>query len=192
MIKILALLVLGYANATFSANNAFVDFFTPLQSLRADFTQNTYNENGALISTTSGLFAFKRPQQLLWHTLNPNEQILLLDNNQLWLIDIEIEQSNQLPIDKINQSPLYWLINPPKSLTNTPNFTHQSGGIDWYQTAQKSSQYQQLQFGFKNGQLYAISLRNKLGQNVVIVFDKLSVNTDINPKVFEIDVNPVL
>lgn len=194
MIKVLILLLLCYAKIAFSvSNNAFIDFLLPLQSLRAEFVQTTYNDNNIAINTKSGTLTFKRPKQLLWRTLIPNEQILLFNNNQLWLLDVEIEQSNQLPLDKIEQSPLYWLITSPKNLANIPNFSHQStDGIDWYQTSQHSPQYQQLKFGFKNQILHAILLKNALEQTVSVVFNKVSINPDISPKVFAIDLDPSL
>lgn len=190
MIKTLILLGLCYAPAAFGASNLFVDFFSPLHSLQAEFTQKTYNENGALINTASGLLFFKRPKQLLWHTLSPNEQILLMNNNALWLIDVEIEQSQQLSLDKINQSPLYWLINKPKSLADIPSFEYQHAGIDWYQTLRNSPQYRQLKFGFKDKILNTILLQNLLDQTVVVVFDKMSINSDIAQEVFEINIDP--
>lgn len=193
MIRIFILLILFYTNLALSAgNNSFIDFFSSLESLRTEFTQNTYNDNNELISTTSGILTFKRPNQLLWHTLSPNEQILLLNNNQLWLIDVEIEQSNLLPLNIINQSPLYWLITKPQSLTNIPNFATLRAGINWYQTSQSSPQYRQLQFGFKDKTLYAISLKNPLDQKVVVVFDKLNINIEILSEVFEINTDPIL
>ena len=175
MIKYLALLVLFWANTAFSiTSNKFSHFFNALTSLQADFIQTTYNDKGALINTASGSFIFNRPKQFRWHTTTPNEQILLLNNNELWLIDVELEQAGLQKSQDLSQTPLYWLINKPNTIKNIPTFSHQQDGVDWYKANSHSSQYQQLIFGFKDKALHAISLKNF---SVVCGIDRRQFNT---------------
>jgi len=183
MIKTLAALSIFWANAAFSANQQFSDFFNSLESLKANFTQTTYSDTHSLLSTASGTLAFKRPQQLRWHTTQPNEQILLLNNNELWLIDTELEQASLQQIQDLSKTPLYWLINKPNSMNNPPTFSYKKKGVDWYTT-------QTLKFGFKEGLLYAISLKNEIDQTILISFDWLIVNPKINQKIFVLTLDP--
>jgi len=189
--KWVALLVLLWINTAISANNnQFDDFFNALESLSADFNQTTYSDTRVLLNNASGRFSFKRPQQLRWHTTKPNEQILLLNNNEFWLIDVELEQASLQVNQDLSQTPLYWLINKPESLTHTPKLSHRKDGIDWYQTNNPSTQHQQLLFGFKNKKLHAISLKNALEQIILIVFDKIVINAEIKPKTFMLKLGP--
>jgi len=191
MIRSLALLVLFWTNTALSTTNSqFSHFFNALDSLQADFIQTTYNDKGVLINTTSGSFIFNRPKQLRWHTITPNEQILLLNNNEIWLIDIELEQASLQKSKDLSQTPLYWLINKPNKIKNIPSFSHQQDGIDWYKTNSHSSQYQQLIFGFKDKALHAISLKNPLDQTISIVFEKALMNPAIKPKAFDLKLSP--
>jgi len=191
MIKILTLLILFWANTAFSTtNNQFSRFFNALTSLQADFIQTTYNDKVTLINTTSGSFVFNRPKQLRWHTIEPNEQILLLNNDDFWLIDIELEQASLQKSHDLSQTPLYWLINKPNTIKNVPKFSRREAGIDWYKAIQQSSQYQKLQFGFKGNKLYAISLKNSLDQTILIVFREASINQKIQPKTFDLKLDP--
>ncbi len=183
MIKILAVLSIFWANTALSTNHQFSDFFNSLESLKANFTQTTFNETGALIQTTSGTLAFQRPAQIHWHTTSPNEQILLLNNNELWLIDTELEQASLQQTQDLSQTPLHWLINKPNTLKNPPTFSYNKRGVDWYTT-------QTLKFGFKGGLLHAISFENELGQTILITFDQLNTQPNINPNIFKLRLDP--
>ena len=192
MIKSVVLLALFWANTVLSVpNNQFSDFFNTLESFSANFTQYTYSDTNALIHTTSGTFIFNHPKQLRWHTIIPNEQILLLNNNELWLVDVELEQASLQQTNDLSKTPLYWLVNKPNSLNNLPIFSHQQDGVDWYQVSKNSSQYQQLYFGFKDETLHTISLKNELEQTILVLFDQATINPTIKPQAFELNLDPV-
>ncbi len=186
-IKVFVLIGTLWANIAISGNsNQFFEFFNSVESLKANFSQTVYDEGFTLINSTSGSFAFQRPQKLLWHTKEPNDQILLLNNNELWQIDTELEQVVLQEKKDLSKTPLYWLINKPDSIENTPKFSHSEGGIDWYLAANAYSQ--PIEFGFIDGLLRAISLDNELGQIITITFDQLVVNPNITPKTFELNI----
>ncbi len=186
MTKILVVLSIFWANTALSANHQFSDFFNSLESLKANFTQTTYSDTHSLLSTTSGTLTFKRPQQLRWYTTQPNEQILLLNNDELWLVDTELEQASLQQIQDLSQTPLYWLINKPSTLQNLPIFSHQENHIDWYTT---NTLTQVLKFGFKDDLLHAISLKNELEQTVLIVFDQIDTKPNIEHGAFELRID---
>ena len=186
MTKILVVLSIFWANTALSANHQFSDFFNSLESLKANFTQTTYSDTHSLLSTTSGTLIFKRPQQLRWHTAQPNEQILLLNNDELWLVDTELEQASLQQIQDLSRTPLYWLINKPSTLQNLPIFSHQENHIDWYTT---NTLTQVLKFGFKDDLLHAISLKNELEQTVLIVFDQIDTKPNIEHGAFELRID---
>ncbi|WXU00524.1 MAG: Outer-membrane lipoprotein carrier protein [Catillopecten margaritatus gill symbiont] len=186
-LKILALISLLWSNTALSERNQFNDFFNSLESLESNFTQSIYAAGDIFISETSGKFIFQRPQQLRWHTTQPNDQVLLLNDNELWLIDTELEQAVLQKTQDFSKTPLYWLINKPNTLKNTPKYSHSEGGIDWYLANQST---QPLGFGFAGNELSTLSLENELDQTIYIVFNKMKVNAKINPKDFELNLNP--
>ena len=186
MTKILVVLSIFWANTALSANHQFSDFFNSLESLKANFTQTTNSDTHSLLSTTSGTLTFKRPQQLQWHTTQPNEQILLLNNDELWLIDTELEQASLQQIQDLSQTPLYWLINKPDTMQKPPVFSHRQEGVDWYTT---NTLTQVLKFGFKDDLLHAISLKNELEQTVLIVFDQIDTKPNIEHGAFELRID---
>ncbi len=183
MFKSILLCFLFLANGAI-ASNQFADFFNHLESLNANFIQQTYSNANVLIHTASGSLTFKRPKQLRWHVKNPEEQILLLNDNELWLIDIELEQASLQKIKNISKTPLHWLINKPDTLKNIPLFSHTEKGINWYTTGQNNT----LQFGFEDDLLKVVSKQNKLGQRILILFSKIVINPNIEAEVFELNI----
>jgi outer membrane lipoprotein carrier protein len=188
MIKIFILTIALWTNVALSERNQFAEFFNSVESLSANFSQTVYSDGFDLLSSTSGNFAFQRPQKLRWHTIKPSEQILLFNNdNELWQIDTELEQAILKKTKDLSKTPLYWLINKPRTLKNTPKFSHQIGGIDWYSA---KADKQALEFGFVGGLLNAIKLENELGQIITLTFDNLRVNPNIAQSVFALNLNP--
>ena len=180
MTKTLGLVIAFWVQTVFAnPANQFHEFFSQLEAISANFTQTIYNENNLALDTSSGTIVFKRPKQLFWHTKTPNEQILLLNNNELWFVDVELEQANLQQINDLKQTPLYYLINKPESIDNTPKFSYSKAGVNWY-----SSQDKQIQFGFKDQQLHAISTNNEFGQTIRVVFSQVNLAPSISPNTF--------
>lgn len=190
MIKFAVLLFSGFiATANAAVDNQFNHFFNALDSFSANFSQSSFDANQTLINTVTGSVLFARPKQLRWHITSPNEQILLLNNQQLWSIDIALEQA-VLQTSNISNTPLYWLINKPNTLAHSPVFSHQTNGVDWYQAPKTSPDYHNLLFAFKAGSLDAISLVNNLGQKIVIHFSQLKINPVFNSQAFQLNLDP--
>ena len=166
--------------------NQFKAFFTEFDSLSADFEQSRYDAAGLVLDTTTGHVQFQRPQQLLWQAHAPNQQTLLLNQDALWLIDFDLEQASLQNFNQLQETPLYWFINPPNAITNWPQYTATQGGLDWYTTEQKN----QLRFGFQDEVLRAISLNNALGQTLVLRLSKLTINPAIDQALFTLKINP--
>ncbi len=187
MIKFLSTLIFIFSNFSFAnSNHEFSNFFNSFERLSANFTQSTYSNTGVLLVSSSGTLLFKRPRQLIWHTLVPNKQILLLNNTELWLVDIELEQASLMQTTDLTQTPLYWLINRLSDISHTPQYTHTKDKIDWYSTQQAN----QLSFGFKNNTLQAITLNNELDQTILVTFDSVSINPNIEANAFELNLAP--
>ena len=179
-------LAIGFWTQFVTANpsNQFYNFFTQLETISANFTQTIYDDNNTVLDISSGALIFKRPRQLFWHTKTPNEQILLLNNKELWLVDVELEQANLQAIEDLAKTPLYYLINKPKLIKDMPKFSYSKAGIDWY-----SSPDRRIQFGFKNQQLYAISTTNDFGQTILITFDQIELAPNIQPNTFTLSLD---
>ncbi len=179
-----------WTGATLSAEHTqFQDFVDALNSLSAKFTQHTYDANNALIASTSGTLLFNRPRQLRWTIEHPSEQILLLNHDKLWFVDVELEQASLQSADSLTQTPLYWLLNASQKNRPVPTFAYHKHGIDWYRDTQNTDEYRHLMFAFEGKQLAGISLMNRLDQRLVVKFTQLEVNPRIAPEAFELNLS---
>jgi chaperone LolA len=168
-----------------TANAEFSDFFNSFETLSADFTQQTYGDSNRLLTKTSGHLYFKRPASFIWQTDTPIEQTLLLNNNELWLVDTELEQASRSDMSNLNNTPLYWLVNRPEQLKSLPQYDHNESGVNWYKTNQEN----QLSFGFHNNKLSSLRLINQLGQRIHVIFSALTLNPKLGENTFVLDLN---
>ena len=185
MSRILAILAVCYLNITYAqTDNEFESFFNSVESISANFKQSTYDEHKQLLASSSGSLVFKRPNQLIWNIDIPNKQKLIINNQDSYLIDYDLEQAVKQQINNLDSTPLYWLINKPNTLKNMPKFSHKALNISWY----KTDNQQNIAFGFQNNKLLAINLKNELEQIVVLKFEDLTTNQIIKSSTFNLDI----
>ena len=158
--------------------NDFSQFFSSFDTLSADFHQTLLDAQDRQLEVSQGRLLFARPSYLRWETTRPSQQVLLLNEQQLYLIDYELEQVSQRSLDNKDNTPIYWLSHAPDALENLPQYSHSREGIDWYQANEH------LYFGFKNTQLSAIRHTNSLAQSIVIELDNVVVNPEVSTSVF--------
>lgn len=190
MIKFIILFIVFISTTNATTQTQFYRFFAELNSLSAHFTQSIYNADGSLINTTSGTVLLQKPQQLRWHTSPPDEQILLLDNQQLWLVDVALEQAILKDANALKQTPLYWFINQGDTLQNSIEFAYQQENLSWYRAKTETPDYHHLLFAFSKNRLHTISLVNRLKQKIIIVFNQLKINPKLDEDAFNLALKP--
>lgn len=82
------------------------DYYNKLNSFGADFTQILEHKESGSKVTRNGKFAFQKPLSVFWQTQKPNEEILVINESEIWdyLPDEEIayRYSPQLVQDSHN------------------------------------------------------------------------------------------
>ncbi len=164
----------------FSVSNAqandFARFFSAFESLSADFHQVLLDAQNRQLESSQGKLIFVRPGRLRWQTTNPSQQVLLLNEQQLYLIDHELEQVSQRSLETMDNTPIYWLARSPETLEVLPEYSHSHQDIDWYRASE------QLSFGFQAGRLHAIRHTNALEQTVLVRLDNLLIDPEVDPQ----------
>lgn len=145
--------------------NDFEDFFSKVESFRADFTQEI---NG---KTTSGVLYFSRPKLLKWHTTKPDEIVLLLNDKQITYYDVWLQSANIVSYKKHNLIEI--ITTNPKNLAQLPKFIVSKNNINYYEL-------DEIFFGFKNSILQEIISNNNLGQEIYVRLDNLQQNIDLS------------
>lgn len=169
-----ALIVVSILSVSGARANDFANFFASFETLSADFHQTLLDAQNRQLETSQGQLLFARPEHLRWETTHPTQQVLLLNNQQLYLIDYDLEQVSQRSLENMGGTPLYWLAHSPETLEALPEYSHSHEGIDWYRANE------QLSFGFQEARLHAIRHTNDLAQTILIQLDNLIINPEID------------
>lgn len=173
----LSLLTLAFVFGIAKAQaNDFARFFASFESLSADFHQVLLDAQNRPLESSQGQLIFVRPGGLRWQTDSPSQQVLLLNNQQLYLIDYELEQVSQRSLETVDNTPIYWLARSPETLETLPEHSHSHQGIDWYRAGEH------LSFGFQAARLHSIRHTNGLAQTILVQLDNLVIDPEIDPQ----------
>lgn len=70
----------------------FVDFFSNLNTLQADFDQQVLDGNRQLLQSSKGHMWIQRPGRFRWNYESPYRQQLVADGTHFWSYDEDLEQ----------------------------------------------------------------------------------------------------
>ncbi|MBU24701.1 MAG: outer membrane lipoprotein carrier protein LolA [Gammaproteobacteria bacterium] len=89
----------------------------PYQSFSAEFKQSTLDQKGAPINQMTGELSIASPSIFYWKTYPPFSQVIVADNEVLWIFDEDLYQVQVRPIDDaITASPAAILTGGPDTL----------------------------------------------------------------------------
>lgn len=171
-------------------------FVRSARSGRADFTQvvTAPGKNGEAprTKTSTGTFAFSRPNRFRFNYTKPFEQSIVADGQTLWLYDVDL---NQVTARKQSQvlgaTPAALIASSPDLATLKKDFTLEaiadSDGRQWVQATPRvrDGQLHTVKVGFRGEALEALDILDSFGQRSVITFSKLELNSAIPADTFQ-------
>lgn len=80
------------------------------QAFAADFSQSVTDRNGVELSSSTGRLALRRPQQLMLHTITPDEIYLYTLGDGVYYFDAFVNQLSILPLSALTSSPFALLL----------------------------------------------------------------------------------
>ncbi len=180
-----------WANAQTSedADQRLNQFFEQVTTFEADFVQQVFGEDGALIQRSEGILKLKRPGRFLWEYLKPSPQLILADGNNLWIYDAELEQASIKGIDEaLGAAPIVLLTeNRPLSENFDIQDTGAREGLEWTQLTPhtQDTEFSQIEFGMDGINIVQMELHDQFGQKTVIRFENSRTNVGIPDSKFE-------
>ena len=187
----LCLLCLAATTPVFAVEGARADlnrFSENVQNLSASFEQQVFDDTGSALDAASGTLALARPNRFRWDYLEPEEQRIVADGDNIWIYDVELEQVSVRPqsFDE-QQSPLAVLLDVA-SLDQQFN-TEDRGekdGANWLRLTPKSedAEFAHVDLGFRDHQLARMVMVDIVGQRTEIVFQDWKRNTTLPPATF--------
>lgn len=104
---LLCVAMIGMANA--SDKESLQKEVLSYQAVKADFAQTVTKNDGSVLSNSTGYLALKRPDHLMMHTLDPDEQVLFTKGNVVVFYDPFVEQASLYDKKDLYSSPFLLL-----------------------------------------------------------------------------------
>ena len=175
------------------------------QSGRAQFVQvvsspaktDEQGKTTQKIKTSSGQFAFARPQHFLFEYKKPQAQTLLADGQSLWTIDFDLGQATSRSQNGVLAStPVALVATASSRAALEKEFSLQEAaatadGLQWVQATPKAkdSTLALVRMGFKaNGnqvELAALEMTDAFGQQSKMQFSQFEVNPTLDKSLFK-------
>lgn len=178
----LPMLLLVAVAAHADALDTLRDFVRDVKSGRATFTQQLTSADGQKKRTSSGSFAFERPNRFRFEYAKPFEQLIVSDGQKVWVYDVDLNQVTQRRLSQaLGATPAALLagaaLDKEFELTALPS----QGGIDWVQALprQKDGAFQSMRIGFRGKELAAVEILDSFGQRSRLDFSQYEANAAI-------------
>ncbi|MCE2909702.1 MAG: outer membrane lipoprotein chaperone LolA [Betaproteobacteria bacterium] len=168
-------------------------FVRDTRSGQAQFTQTVTSPDGQRRRTSSGEFAFARPDRFRFVYRKPFEQTLVSDGRKVWLHDPDLNQVSSRALGQaLASTPAALLaggaLEPAFSLSPEPS----AEGLDWVRATPQARDgaFQWMRVGFRGNELAVIEVQDGFGQRTRLAFTRFEANVAVPPERFRFVVPP--
>lgn len=163
-------------------------FLTGMQSLQASFEQSVLDPQQRLAARSQGVFYMQRPGRFRWDYSEPDEQQIIADGRQIWLLDPELEQvSVQTQSTALQGTPAMFLIggDPVEKHFEVIDIGD-SQGFAWVELIprDKESQFVRVLLAFQDNLLQRMEMTDTFGQITRFQFYDIQQNPTLEPSLF--------
>lgn len=168
---------------------------------QAHFQQTVRDANGDIIDQSTGKIRLARPHQLRWDIIEPFEQTLIVNEQQFFQYDSDIDQLIIEPLsDQLSAMPVLllsgnaeaiasqFIVSNIKAVTaHAADKNLPSRQLFNLKPIANDGLFEMLSLEFKGGVLQAISILDDMQQNSRFEFTGIDINTVIADSLFVLD-----
>ncbi len=189
MKKLLAAAALAVASIAAHADavDTLKTFVREVKSGTAAFTQTVTSPDGAKKKTSSGTFAFERPNRFRFAYTKPFEQTIVADGQKVWIYDADLNQVSSRRITQaLGATPAAILAGGDLDQAFELSALPTKDGIVWAEAKPraKDGAFQSVHVGFRGQTLSAIEIVDAFGQRSLLEFSEWMPNASIPPETF--------
>ena len=174
-------------------------FLRDVGSAQADFTQVVTSPSRAgeatpRRKTSTGQFAFMRPDRFRFDYRKPFAQTIVADGQMLWLHDIDLNQvTARRQQEALGSTPAALIASGGDLSALREAFELKAApaqdGLDWVEALPrgKDGQLKRVRLGLKQGQLSVLDIEDGLGQRSVITFTQWQSNAGLKAADFRFE-----
>jgi outer membrane lipoprotein carrier protein len=185
------LVTLSFAHAAFATPaQDLTEILNKIHSLNGNFNQTIFDTKHKVLQKSEGSMALIRPGKFRWEVKKPLNQLLIANDQSLWIYDPDLQQ---VTIHKITSAargtPAFLLSQTNSDLEKdfqVQTMKPPTPQEQWFLLIPKSKDnaFDRLQLGFSQGTIRAMNLEDNLGHTTVIEFQKMQVNTSLPTSLF--------
>lgn len=160
-----------------------------LHSLQANFKQTIRSADDRILQQSTGTMALQRPGKFRWMVEDPNKQLIIANNDKLWIYDEDLSQLTIQSVAKSKNTPAFLLSDNNQNILKKFSITKIKLGETeaqgfLLQPRQKDSLFTSLQLIFKQNVLSQIIMTDGLDQTTTIKFSKSKANAELAAQIF--------
>ena len=188
-------LVGGVASAeTSSPATELAKLLSPIQRLKAEFTQTVVGARRDLVQSSEGYLRIARPQQFKWVSLTPYPQTIVTVGDKLYVYDPDLRQVQVKRLDQaLAGTPALVLLGTSDDIAAQFDVTREEAehGLQ-FALAPKNPEavYTEIRMTFIAKRLDRIEIVDSLGQVTDVNFRNLEINGPLAADEFEFSIPP--
>ncbi len=171
-----------------SASDDLKNLLNNVKTMQASFTQTIYDNRGKAVETSNGTMSMERPGKFRWQVTKPIPQLIIANQNKLWVYDPDLEQVTIRKLEKATgDTPALLLSHVDAELDKSYDVkTSSDPGLKWFVLLPKDKEgmFEQIKLGFSNQQVQQMELKDHLGHDTRIKFNNIRTNADLANTLF--------
>lgn len=185
-IALSGLLLTNQARAT-GDDQSLRDYLATMTGFTAKFAQTVYDEQQQVLQRSSGEVAIKRPGKLRWQVEMPDEELLIANDDVLWLYSPFLEQVSIYSLsDAIGQSPFMLLTSDDPSVWNDYQITSNDAGYKIVSNTPTTVAW--LQVNISAEQIRSIDMQDTAGKVTRFELSDFKAGAPAGEQLFQFDI----
>lgn len=176
------------ASADEAALASFIKKLEQMDSMQANFVQTTRDKRNNVLQELKGTLLVAKPGKMRWQTEAPYAQLVVSDNQSVWMYDEDLEQVTIRDMEqRVQETPALLLSGNNKEISENfaVSFT-ENGSFSRYSLKPKdaSQLFERIEFQYFEKTIESMRIYDATGQITEIVFSDIENNPQTTPAQF--------
>ncbi len=182
------------SSAPDAAAERLAERLRPIEYLTAEFTQTVTGARHQILQRAEGRLFLARPLRFRWELDAPYEQLVVTDDDRLYLYDPDLAQVTVEPLGEALQgTPALILAGELDDIERTFTVAVETrDGTEIFELSPRSpdSMYTRLSMRFENGRLARLDIVDALDQRTRVELTDVTINEPLDPALFTFEIPP--
>ena len=190
-ILLFLLILLFFQNTYASKNFNYFDFIKKMHSFSTFFIQNTYDENGLLVTTSKGSLVYKKRSKYILEYKTPNKIKFISDGQLITIYDQDLEQAIIRSTKNDTNNNIVDIFTNERLIKDKFElkifFKNNESHIN-FAPIDKDIKNKAFLLVVKDNMIKSITFVNDFDQSVIMNFNDFKINVSILDSQFKIDI----